>query len=85
VFPHDHQTNVDRLNPDRPDDPASGDPGLTVDLQLAAEKDAAAALKMVWLEYAEDAGTRSWQDSWQPSDAGGGRVRSMRAGTRLTD
>ena len=57
---------ADRVNPDRPGDPAGGDPALTVDLQLAAVNDAAAALKMVWLEYADDTGTGRWQTAVMP-------------------
>lgn len=67
---------ADRVNPDRPGDPAGGDPALTVDLHLAAVSEAAAMLRWVWLEYADDTGTCRWQDSWQPMDAGGGRFAS---------
>ena len=76
---------ADRLNPDQPGDPAGGDPALIVDLHLAAVNEAASALKMVWLEYGDDTGTGRWQESWQPTDAGGGRVRFVRTYTRLTD
>ena len=76
---------ADRVNPDGPGDSAGGDPALTVDLQLTAVNDAALALKMVWLEYGDDNDTGRWQDSWQPTDAGGGRVRFVRTYTRLTD
>jgi hypothetical protein len=62
-----------------------GDPALTVDLELAAVSDAAAALKMVWLEYADDTGTGRWQDAWQPRDVGGGQVRFVRTDSRLAD
>jgi hypothetical protein len=42
---------------------------------------------LIWvcLEYADDAGTGRWQDTWQPMDAGGGRVRFVRTDTRLSD
>jgi hypothetical protein len=58
---------------------------LTVDLQQAAVNDAAAALRMVWLEYADDTSTGRWQDTWQPMYGGGGRVRFVKIDTRLTD
>jgi hypothetical protein len=48
---------ADQVNPDRPGDPTGGDPAPTVDLQLAAVNEAAAALRWVWLEYADENGT----------------------------
>jgi hypothetical protein len=76
---------ADRVEPDRPGDPPGGDTALTVGLQLAAVNEATAAVKTVWLEYADDTGTGRWQDTWQPMDAGGGRVHFVRIDTRLTD
>jgi hypothetical protein len=54
---------ADRVEPDRPGDPPGGDTALTVDLQLAAVNEATAAVKTVWLEYADDTGTGRWQDT----------------------
>ena len=67
------------MNPDRPGDPTGSDPALSIDLQLGAVRDAAAVRRWVSLEYADDAGTGRWQDSWQPMDAGGGRFASSRS------